>query len=156
MCDASAADNKLYLYVPAMMLTFAVPSHDAVVRGGGYEYLGPFPDFSVSDGVLIEVAIQRIGKTFTFSVNGNRVTDSQVPSGTTINYLGLLPGFSSTTFRIYNWTVNTCVQATPAPTTPAPTGTPAPTTPAPTNSTLILSSFVDCFVRIYAALAVSV
>ena len=82
----------------------------------------------------MKFVIQRIGKTFTFSVNGNHVTDSQVPSGTSINYLGLIPYADSTTFTIYNWTVNTCDQGTPA----------------PTYSTLILCAFVDdCFVRIY-------
>ena len=103
----------------------------------------------------MKVEVQRSGNNFTFSVNDNLVTYVQVPSGTTISSLGLVPTQTFPTFRIYGWTINTCDQGTPAPTTPAPTGTPAPTTPAPTNSTMILCSLLDCFVRIYAELAVS-
>ena len=147
-----------------MMLAFACPSHaveDVVDYFDNDSSLGSFSDFGISEGVLMVVAVQRSGNTFTFSINDKLVTHAQVPSGTTINSLGLLPGpLSDITFRIYNWTVDTCDQGTPAPTTPAPTGTPAPTTPAPTtpaptgtpapttpaptNSTLIIYSFVSC------------
>ena len=84
------------------MLTFACPSRHAVFPGGGYKYLGPFSDFGISEDVLMEVVIQRSGDNFTFSVNDKVVTRAQVPSGKTIDYLGLLPALSSTTFRIYH------------------------------------------------------
>ena len=77
----------------------------------------------------MKVVIQRIGDSFTFSVNDNDV-HSQTGSGM-INYLGLTEALQKSTiaFRIYDWSVSyACDQGTPAPTTsarplPAPTAT---------------------------------
>ena len=103
-----------------ILTTFACPSVDAVDEVD--EEI-----FGIQGDYLLNVVIQRIGDTFTFS-GGGYLVHSQTGSGM-INYLGLTEAKEASTiaFRIYNWTVSyACNQGTPAPTTsarprPAPT-----------------------------------